>query len=148
MRKILSAAALMALLSGCSLLDPTAPTAEIGECFDVQGSGAQVDSINGFDCAQEHDAEVYFKANLTLEGDYDDVAIDAAAQEMCLDQYTDYVGVDYYNSTLDIYYLFPIQDGWDSGDREVICAVYTPDYEGVTDEGYLRTSGSVKGSNQ
>ncbi len=44
---------------------------------------------------------------------------------------------------LDIYYLYPQADSWENGDREVICAVYTPN----KDTGRLmRTTGSLAGA--
>lgn len=133
--------AIVAMTGACS--SPPVTQAEVGECFTIEGDPNQVGTIRGFDCSKEHDAEVYYKGDLGIEGDVDSTKVDAAAREVCLSEFSGYVGADYYASSLDIYYMFPLEDGWANGDREVVCAVFTPDYE---QGGILPTSGSVKDS--
>ena len=126
-------------LSGCAA---GAPTAEVGECLDISIDASTVTELSGFDCAQEHDAEVYFVGLVTGET-FDQLAVaqDAAAQ--CREEFERFIGTTYEESVLDIYYLYPQADSWENGDREVICAVYTPN----KDTGRLmRTTGSLAGA--
>lgn len=144
MRKLAALAGvttLAVLMGACSLLPKQ--TAEVGECINVDTSSAVVDELKGFECSKEHDGEVYLKDKVDFGGDYDETKIDEAAREMCLTGFNDYVGIDYYSSTLDIYYMVPLEDGWKSGDREVLCSVYTPNYD--TGD-IVRTTGSLKGA--
>ncbi len=129
------------LLGGCSLLG--APTADVGDCVDLEVDATFVSELKGFECSKEHDAEIYFKGDVTEDGEYDAAAIEKEAVDLCLAGFQDFVGVEYFSSALDVYYLFPQQDGWNNGDRAVICAVYTPD--AATGDA-TRTSGSLEGS--
>ena len=129
------------LLGGCSLLG--APTADLGECVDLDVESTAVSELKGFECSQEHDAEIYFKGDVTTDGEYDGAAVEQEAIDLCLAGFEGFVGLEYYSSALDVYYLFPEEEGWGTGDREVICAVYTPD---ATTGEVTRTTGSLEGS--
>jgi len=142
MWKIAALAGAGLLVGGCSLL--AAPSAEVGDCLDIDVNSAQVDTLEGFDCSTEHDVEVYAKSNLSIDGDYDQTAVDAATVEVCRDAFVGYVGVEYEASIYEVFYLFPDADGWETGDREALCFVYPPD---TSTGGALRSTGSVKGSN-
>lgn len=141
MRTMAGLAVAALALGGCSLLGPD--IAEVGQCVDLDSEATEITELKGFDCATEHDAEVYLKADVTYDGDYDYAAIDDEAVSMCLDAFQEYVGADLFATELDIYYVYPLEEGWSAGDREVVCAVYTPDPE--TGE-VVRTSGSLKNS--
>lgn len=143
MWKIAALAGAALVVSGCSVLG--APTAEVGECVDIDVNSASVSELEGFDCSKEHDVEVYAKSKLSIDGDYDQTTVDSASIDECLAAFEPYVGVDYYSSTLEVYYMYPDADGWKSGDREVVCVVYPLD----ADTGAaVRTTGSVKGSSK
>lgn len=129
------------LLGGCSLWG--ASTADVGECVDLRLDATVVSELKGFDCSKEHDAEIYFKGDVTTGGEYDAAAIEQEAIDLCLTGFEDFVGLEYFSSALDVYYMFPQGDGWGTGDRSVICAVYMPD---VSTGELTRTTGSLKGS--
>jgi hypothetical protein len=141
MRVVAALAGAAILLGGCSLL--AAPTANVGECVDLDVNSTSVTELEGFECSQEHDAEVYFKGDVDGDGDYDPAAVEEQAIDLCLAGFEDFVGLEYFASSLDVYYMFPQEDGWGSGDRSVICAVYTPD--ALTGD-VTRTTGSLEGS--
>ncbi len=126
-------------LTACS---GAAPTAEVGECLDLNVDAAEVSELNGFDCATEHDVEVYYVGDSTL-ADFDLEAVITEAQEICIREFEPFVGIPLEESTLDVYYLYPQSEGWSAGDREIICAVYTPNWD--TGE-VTRTTGSLKGA--
>ena len=141
MKKIAALAGMALVLSACAALSDSG--AKEGECVDIDFSASVVGDLKGFDCAKEHDAEIYERSDVALDGGFDDAAIDALAVDVCMGAFRDYVGSVYETSTLDVYYMYPDEAGWKAGDREVVCAVYTPT-EDYSDS--VRTSGSVKGS--
>jgi hypothetical protein len=126
-------------LAGCA---SGAPTAEVGQCLDISIEASAVTELSGFDCATEHDAEVYF-VGVVARATFDPVEVAADAAALCRSEFASFIGSTYEESVLDIYYLYPQADSWENGDREVICAVYTPNAE----TGRLtRTTGSLAGS--
>jgi hypothetical protein len=44
----------------------------------------------------------------------------------CLPAFEDYVGLSYQESTLDVTWFQPTEEGWNDGDHTVQCAVYDP----------------------
>jgi hypothetical protein len=127
------------VLTACS---GAAPTAQVGECLDLNVDAAEVSELKGFDCETEHDVEVYFVGDST-QSDFDLEAVITEAQEICIREFESFVGIALEESTLDVYYLYPQSEGWAAGDREIICAVYTPNWD--TGE-VTRTTGSLKGA--
>lgn len=138
-KAVLAGAAMV--LGGCSLLGGT--TADVGDCVDLDVDATVITELKGFACSTEHDAEIYFKGDVSADGAYDAEAVEQEAIDLCLASFEDFVGLEYFSSALDVYYLFPEEDGWGTGDRSVICAVYTPD--AATGE-VTRTTGSLEGS--
>jgi hypothetical protein len=115
-----------------------------GDCLsppeEVQAGLENVDVVP---CADPHTQEVFeiIQYEPEEEGDDDfpgDSELDNFAQAACLDPFTDYVDVDYIDSSLFITYLLPTVRSWnEEGDREVICIAQT------TGE---QIQGSVEGS--
>lgn len=122
------------LLTGCA--EP--PTAEIGTCLSSADlESEEVDSLNPIDCASPHDLEVFAK-DLVPDGDYPGTeAIIVQGDAVCEAAFTPYVGTDYWESALDFTYLYPIEESWQIGDREILCMLYSPD----------EVTTSLKGSN-
>jgi hypothetical protein len=110
--------------------------------LDIAIDASTVTTLEGFDCAQEHDAEVYHVGTVTAQT-FDALEVAEAAEAMCREEFAAFIGLSYEESALDIYYLYPQADSWENGDREVICAVYTPN----PDTGRVtRTTGSLAGT--
>jgi hypothetical protein len=122
---IVGAAVLVAPLAGCAA---GAPTAKVGECLDIALEASTVTELAGFDCGQEHDAEVYFVGE-SSRTEFDQLKVAEDAADVCRDEFASFIGIAYEESVLDIYYVYPQADSWENGDREVICAVYEPDPE-------------------
>ena len=106
---------------------------------EVQAGLEEVDVVP---CADPHTQEVFELVEVETPEDDDDFPgdseLDAFAQAECLDPFTDYVGVDYIDSSLFITYLLPTVQSWnEEGDREVVCIAQT------TGE---QLQGSVEGS--
>lgn len=119
----------------------------VGDCWDLpeslqEGSAGEdvqeVNTVPVVPCTEEHDMEVYAVFDLD-DGPWpgQDVVADEA-QNGCLARWQSFVGLDYSESSLDVYKLFPILESWeDMGDREVTCSIYDP---------AARTSGSLEGA--
>lgn len=141
MKRMVALAGMALVLSACAALSDSG--AKAGECVDLDFNAPSVGDLKGFDCEKEHDAEIYQRSDVSLDGGFDDAAVDQLAIDLCVGGFRDYVGSVFETSALDIYYLYPDEASWKAGDREVICAVYTPNAD-YTDS--VRTSGSLKGS--
>jgi hypothetical protein len=59
-------------------------------------------------------------------------AMNEAAQELCVAEFEAYVGLSYLESALEVFPITPTEGSWDSGDREVICALYNLDFSKLT----------------
>ena len=73
--------------------------------------------------------------------------IDAAVEAQCVPAFTEFVGVDYYESTLDFWWMTPTEETWtQANDRLVQCIVYEPDPADATGETSLEVTGSLEGA--
>ena len=148
----ISAILLAALtLSGCSeistLLNGEGDvfSLEVGDCMNDYGDDTEVTSVPIIDCDEEHDAEVY--ATEDIKGDTfpgsDEVS--ATADEICIDEFGDFVGIDYETSvTLDYWVLTPSEETWAVGDREVVCTISKYDETGNV----VKVTGSLEGAKE
>ncbi len=100
------------------------PTAEVGTCLLSEDLESQeVDELTPIDCATSHDIEVFAKADLP-DGNYPgEDAILEAGDAICEENFTTYVGTEYWESSLDFIYLYPIENSWLTGDREILCMI-------------------------
>jgi hypothetical protein len=95
----------------------------VGDCFDEPSSLTEVSDIQHQPCNTPHDAEVFFVMDDPQTGAYPDRQHfrDLAAQN-CTPAATAYLGTDFM-ARLDIDYgiFFPLEEGWNDGDRELSC---------------------------
>ncbi|PWV58220.1 septum formation family protein [Nocardiopsis sp. L17-MgMaSL7] len=76
------------------------------------------------DCSESHDLEVYHGGFLDSGLDYPgrDEVIEMV-DENCYGAFQTFVGTAYEESVLDIQTLFPMEEGWELGDREYLCLI-------------------------
>lgn len=120
-----------------SFQEATGTDLAVGDCFespaDLQDGGA----LEQVECSAPHEAEVIGLHHLE-GGDFPGLdAIYTEGDALCLDSFESYLGVDYYDSTLDFVYFHPSGTSWTFGDRLVLCAA-------VTMDGSQLPSGSVE----
>lgn len=131
------------LASGCSLLGGgNVFELSVGDCFDdTDGiSGGEVSDVPVVECSEPHDNEVFHTFDLD-DGDFPgDDAMMTQAEEVCVPAFEEYVGTDYASSRLDIFPITPTEGSWDTGDREIVCALY--------DVELAKLEGSMKGSGE
>lgn len=111
---------------------------QIGDCFNEPDEDLVV-SVEGVPCLDFHDAEVYDMVDLPAGPWPGDLAVGQQGWLACEQTFEAYVGRDYATSSLDIGVLTPIESGWATGDREVVCYVF--DYNGATLTRSVRGSG-------
>ncbi len=136
-------AALALLGGGCGLLDGGGTVFElsVGDCFDRSSEDGEISDVPIVDCDEPHDSEVFHTFEVEGDGEYPGgEALLAQAEEQCLPAFADYVGLDYANSTLDIFPITPTDGSWSEGDREVVCALYDLEQEEL--------EGSMQGAQQ
>jgi hypothetical protein len=114
----------------------------LGDCWNDPPLDTSVSDVIAVPCDQPHDAEVYAVFSLD-EGDGGfpgDDAVADSSQAGCVERFTEFAGAEYAVSELEVVYLSPTSDSWESeGDRVVVCSVSDP--AGRT-TGSLRQSGA------
>ena len=121
-------------LSGLTLVS----NLERGECvenFFNEGNNGEFEEIffvGTTDCSNPHAYEVFATTDLLWSDSVypgaDEAYFDGEA--LCLSQYDEFVGGDFWSSPYDVVTFVPTPDGWEQGDRSVQCLVGYED--GVT----------------
>ncbi|MDN4478739.1 septum formation family protein [Demequina sp. SYSU T00039] len=135
LRPIALASVLALTLAGCSSLfgtteeDVAAMQLATGQCIEhlddlsgvADGEEGEVGVLPTVDCAEPHEAEVYYAADTTA-AEYTD-GILTEADQTCYDAFGTFVGLSYDESRLSLFSLYPSQDTWDAGDRQIACLI-------------------------
>jgi len=114
---------------------------EVGDCFNDPGAADVVYSVEAVICAEPHDREVFavLEYPASNSAEYPGQAtVEEWTADNCITEFNEYVGTDFWESSLDINWLVPTEESWERGDREVVCALYDLGKEPLT--------GSVAGS--
>lgn len=98
---------------------------KVGDCKMTSASGL-IEAVDVVPCAEPHDEEVYHEFKMD-DGDFSEEAVDAASQECVGEAYTEFVGVTWDESALDVYPITPTQDTWEQlNDRVIQCVISDP----------------------
>jgi hypothetical protein len=89
------------------------------------------------DCSTPHDLEIFYTDSLTDSTWPGKGDVDSEADDLCYNEFEDYVGTSYESSDYDYTFYAPSKTEWSSGQRTVVCVI-TPAGRSLT--------GSVKGS--
>lgn len=101
---------------------------QVGDCFDLPAdatASASVGDVQHHPCTEAHGGEVF--AVLTYPATATDTypptdAFDTFAANQCSTSFQTYTGIAFdAATTLDAGYFFPLDKGWATGDRTVIC---------------------------
>lgn len=106
----------------------------VGDCIEdietIFGGAEMVDSVTQvgvIDCAQPHNAEVYYAEDLP-DGEFPGVeALTTQSEQICLDNFESFTGVPYLQSELEITYFHPTDQSWRYGDRATSCMIVSPE---------------------
>lgn len=109
-----------------------------GWCIDEPSAGSDlINKVTRVPCEDPHDLEAYYSFNIDLDEMPDAETMAELADNGCISQWEAFVGAPYDDSDLYLYNLFPSDESWPEGDREVLCLLYEPD---------VKLTGSMKGS--
>jgi hypothetical protein len=121
----------------------------LGDCIDEprdEPTGpdevAAVFAVNVRPCRERHDAEVVGVVRHPAGDEADfpgESAIFRHAKVACIDAFEEFVGVSFSESSLDMSFLYPNDDGWEFGDRTIQCVAYPLDGQPL--EGSVRGTG-------
>lgn len=120
-------AGLVLLLSACGPGEDSVFTLAPGECFDDPEVSEDIRAIPRVPCAQPHDNEVFATFDLAADSYPGGDALAAEALEGCTERFPEQVTAADGDTELAIGALTPTADGWQDGDREVVCIVSSPD---------------------
>jgi len=133
-RTIVGLALIVGLVAaGCGGDTATVFDLGVGDCFDDQDVESEIlVDVPTVPCSQPHDNEVYFEFRMTDAVYPGQQAALEASDERCLDEFEGFVGIDYFESDLEIFSIVPTQESWDGGDRTALCALYALDFSKLT----------------
>jgi hypothetical protein len=104
----------------------------VGTCFDDQAEG-EITSVPEVDCDEPHDNEVFALIDYTETDVYPGSdQMSEIGTNLCIDQFEAYVGLDYASSELAVFSIYPTEESWADGDRELICSLYDADLDKLT----------------
>lgn len=130
--KLISIAAGVVAVFALSACSGTVLSLDVGTCFDDPETFEQVEDVPVVDCDVAHDNEVIANADLTGSEYPGQEQVENRATQICYDNFADYVGISYEESIYDIGWLFPTEETWAVGDREVICFAYDVELNKIT----------------
>ena len=94
---------------------------EVGDCL-AESPG----SIQTVPCSEPHSEEIFAAVTLP-NGDFPGMeAINAQAEDLCITEFEDFVGLSYEESVLDVGGIMPSEESWPQGDRRILCTIYDP----------------------
>ena len=99
----------------------------LGDCLNEMETNTdeQISEVPIIDCSEPHDYEVYHVEDVPDSGAYPgEDAILESADTICRDAFDAWVGTPWAESGIDYTQLYPVEEGWDLGDREVLCLAY------------------------
>lgn len=101
----------------------------VGDCFDLNDAPdvEEVGEIKAIPCDEPHTFEAFFAIDLEAGPYPSRSALDAEIDDGCLPSFETYVGRDYQTSELYVTTFEPTPEGWDDGDRGVLCVISTID---------------------
>ncbi len=92
----------------------------VGDCTGAMKEG-DVSSLQVIPCDQPHYFEAFARTDLA-EGEFaGDDEITKQAGTFCTAQFKTFVGLSTKDSAYDMFYLYPVEKSWATGDREVLC---------------------------
>ena len=105
----------------------------VGTCLnDVdQPLGQDLTEVPAVPCDEPHQSEVYAEVPVD-EADYPGVdAVVQRAQRECIDEFGQFVGLEFAASELNFHYYYPTGSSWAAGDRSIYCVIFDPGVDTV-----------------
>ena len=135
-------------LCGCSVLGDALGDGEVdvftlvvGDCLNDASETGDVSTVPVVDCDEPHDSEVYARVLMDDPKYPGEEATIAAADEACRAEFERFVGVPSSQSEYRYATLYPTENSWSGGDREILCRIAHVDDAGAV----TRVTGSLAG---
>ena len=111
---------------------------QTGDCFDVEET-TLISDVDAVPCEDPHQYQVYHVQDYASETYPTETEMQAITDDLCLDTFQAFVGIDYYDSALYSRPITPSEDSFAEGDREYMCILYEPE---------TALTGSMEGANR
>ena len=113
---------------------------QAGDCIsNLDMDAMNIEKATGVPCAQKHQAEVFAETYFADNSETRPAEFNDKGNLYCDSQFATFVGRNYEDSTLDYIMLYPLDQGWKDGDREITCIIFDP-------AGFV--IGSLRGANR
>ena len=98
----------------------------VGDCFNSEDED-EISEVDAQPCTEAHEYELFHIATWDGSSEYPtDDAMSAFVFEECVPAFEEFVGRSYESSQLDFVHLYPVEEGWNAGDREFQCVLVDP----------------------
>lgn len=98
---------------------------KVGDCKMSSATGL-IEAVDIVPCDEPHDEEIYHQFEME-DGEFSEDAINTATEGCIGDAYTEFVGVVWDESSLDVYPITPTKDTWEQmNDRVIQCVISDP----------------------
>ncbi len=114
------------------------PTYTVGQCVDGIGAGTTIDAttIRTTPCTNPHQGEVVGVHAMAAAADGTTFpglsTVETTADDRCPQLFASYIGIAFDVSRLEMLYLYPSEDTWGQGDRQIACIATGSDGEQLT----------------
>jgi len=98
----------------------------VGDCFDV-GDETEITDVDGVPCTEPHEYEVFALDTYEADALPGDAELEAVFEDVCVEPFAAYVGIDYLDSELYGSMITPSEESWADGDRGFVCFLYDLD---------------------
>jgi hypothetical protein len=111
----------------------------VGDCFEA-GDAEEISDVDGVPCDEPHPYEVYVVEDHDASSYPSDAEWDTVFLTRCVPSFEPYVGADYATSEIYASMMTPTADGWSAGDHEIICYLFEPLGDSLTESVELTAS--------
>ena len=103
-----------------------------GDCWN-DGSATQISSVETVACDEPHDNQLVGFVDLP-DGDWTGQAQTGEDSQALCDETFGYLFDNEQNLDLSLFPVYPTEQGWEAGDREVQCSLYASDLSKLTED--------------
>jgi len=148
MRRALIVSTLVLALSGCGVVSDAVGPGEatvfdlaVGDCLNDASETGDVSTVPVVECDEPHDSEVYAVISMD-DGDYPgDLAVTQLVDLQCRQEFEHFAGIPAAESKYQFAALYPTEQSWGGGDREIVCRIALIDENGAVE----KVTGSLAG---
>jgi hypothetical protein len=98
-----------------------------GDCLNDLREGTNISTVNAVPCGEPHDAQVYALFDLADGAWPGEDEVFAQADDGCLELLARDFPETYDDFDVEVFYLYPSEGTWRTGDREIVCVALYAD---------------------